>query len=456
MPPLSGTPASKSSNVPRLMLVLILCLSAFVQLTVVSRTIVDYPLRADAGEYFAYAFNLKHYGVYSSAKTWAEPPSEVAPAPDKMRSPGYPLFLRLAGSPEPTEAYVHRITLLQAALGVLSVWLAYLIAASFMARAFALAVSFLVAINPHLANMSSLLLTESLFVFLLLASVISLLRAVQSRSFTLFAVTGLLWGLCSLVRPTTQYFPALLLLATLAVPALRSYAKPALLAFACFAAVLAPWVVRNQSVPETKGANIMVNTLAHGSYPGFMYDNRPETFGFPYRFDPDLADKTRDLPTIIKSIAGSFMADPARYAHWYLLGKPYYFLSLENVQAFDIYIYPTLRTPYMEDRSFDFMRKVTVAVHWPLMVLGLAGALLLVVRPRWLGLDPASTLSGRIVVALIVYAILFHMVVAPFPRYAIPFRPLLFALAAVPISAVWFAIRRNRSQASTAGATHPR
>ena len=450
MRPAAGMPASKSSNIPRLMLVLILCLSAFVQLTVVSRTVVDYPLRADAGEYFGYAFNSKHFGVYSSAKTWATP-TETAPAPDKMRSPGYPFFLRLVGPPEPTERYIRKVTIWQAGLGVLSVWLTFLIAASFVARPLALLVALAVAINPHLANMSSLLLTESLFVFLLLASVLSLQKAVQSRSFVLFALTGVLWGLCSLVRPTTQYFPVLLLLAVFTLPALRSYARPALLAFACFIAILAPWVVRNQSVPEVKGANIMVNTLAHGSYPGFMYENRPETFGFPYRFDPALAEKTQDLPTILKSIAGSVKSDPATYAHWYLLGKPYFFLSLENVQAFDIYIYPTLRTPYMEDRSFDSMRRITVALHWPLMILGLAGALLLFVRPQVLGLNAASVQSGRIVAALILYAILFHMVVAPFPRYAIPFRPLLFALAALPIGATWFAIGRKQESPSTAG-----
>ena len=118
MPPDTGVPAAKSSNIPRLMLVLILCLSAFVQSNVVSRTVIDYPLRADAGEYFAYAFNLKHFGVYSSAKTWATP-RETAPARDKMRSPGYPIFLLLVGTPEPTESYLRKVTILQAGLGVL-------------------------------------------------------------------------------------------------------------------------------------------------------------------------------------------------------------------------------------------------------------------------------------------------------------------------------------------------
>ena len=42
---------------------------------------------------------------------------------------------------------------------------------------------------------------------------------------------------------------------------------------------------------------------------------------------------------------------------------------------------------------------------------------------------------------VVLYAIGLHMVVAPFPRYAIPFRPLIYALAMVPVQAAWLAWR---------------
>ena len=436
--------ASLKINIARLLLGLVLTLSAFVQLTVVSRTVVEYPMQADAGDYFSYAFNVQHYDVYSSFKTWAVEPSKATPPPDKMRSPGYPAFLMMVGLAEPTDAYFYRVALAQAALGVLSVLLVYLVAVTLLSRALGLVVATLTAISPHLANASTYFLTESLFLFLLLAATLALVKATQSRSYLLFAAAGLLWGLCSLVRPTTLFFPILLLLAAVGLPAARSFARPALLAIACFAAVLAPWAIRNHSVPDTPGTNIMVNTLAHGSYPGFMYKERPETFGFPYRFDPAIEENTKNLSSVLKSIAKGFISQPLEYARWYLLGKPYYFLSLNDVQSVDIYIYPTTRTPYLEDVRFALMRKLSLAIHWPLMILGLAGAVLLWARPDLLRLDSSKIVAGRIVAALVLYAIAFHVVVAPFPRYAIPFRPFMYALAALSAGAFWNALRAHQ------------
>lgn len=436
--------APSRSRIPQLMLALILALAAFVQLTVVSRTVVDTPLRADAGQYFSYAFNLKHYGVYSSAPTWQEAPSEVAPAADKLRSPGYPLFLLMAGSPEPTEAYLTRITFLQAGLGILSVWLAYLIAASFMVRQLALGVALIAAVNPHLTTVSTYLLTESLFLFLLLASTFGLIRATRTNTPRWFIVTGLLWGLCSLVRPTTQFFPVLMLMMVFALPSLRKFSKHALVAFACFAVVLSPWLIRNQSVPGS-GSGLMVGTLVHGSYPDFMFEGRPETFAFPYRFDPEIAEKSRDLPSALKYIGGRFVAEPGVYLRWYLLGKPHFFLSLRDAQSFDVLIYPTFETPYFNDIRFAVMRKFSILLHWPLMASGLLAIVLLGVRPNWLALDATTMQAAKLVSLIVIYAIGFHMIVAPFPRYAIPFRPLLFALAVLPARALWVATRHRTS-----------
>lgn len=428
---------AQSASIFRLLLILLLSITAFIQFTVVSRTSVQNPLRADAGEYFAYAYNLQHYGVYSLEHTWDAPPA-VAPAPDKVRSPGYPLFLLMAGTPRPFEAYGLRVSFLQAAVGVASVWLLYLIGAMFLGRGLALVAALVTAISPHLAMMNTYLLTEPLFMFLLLASVFTLLQATQSSRRAWFIATGLLWGLCSLVRPTAEFFPPLLLLATLALPRLRPFRSNALIAFACFALVLAPWVIRNQSEAVSHpSSSLMVNTLAHGSYPGFMYEDRPDTFPSPYRFDPQLSEMTKDLPSVLAHIAQHFRKEPGRYFSWYLLGKPYFFLSLRDVQSVDILIYPVSQTPFYKDGPFKAMRSVTLALHWPLMLLGLLGAGLALLRPRWLGLEPASARVAGIVALVMVYAIAFHIVAAPFPRYAIPFRPLMYALALLPLRAAW-------------------
>ena len=433
--------APAPSRIPQLLLVLLLAFAAFVQLTVVSRTVVDSPLRADAGEYFSYAWNLKHFGVYSSAHPPQDAGAYDTPSPDRVRTPGYPLFLLAVGSPEPSEAYLRRVAFVQAGLGVGSVLLAYLIAASFLNRGLAFLAGLLTAISPHLAMTSTYVLSESPFTFLLLASVLASIRAATSARLTTAALAGLLWGACALVRPTAQFLPLVFLALALLVPHLRPLRKPAAVLLLCFAAVVAPWVIRNAGVQQP-GPSLMVNSMAHGAYPGFMYDDRPETFGFPYRFDPDYPSHIVSLGTLLDHLQERFAAEPLRYSRWFLVGKPYFFLSLEDVQSLDIQIYPTPANPYYERPLFAWMRELSIDLHWPLMVTGLMGVALVAWQSRR---APAGSdvrwLPAALVALVVLYAIGLHMVVAPFPRYAIPFRPLIYALAMLPVQAAWLAWR---------------
>lgn len=56
----------------------------------VSTAIVDGPIRGDAIQYYAYAWNLLHHGIFSK-----DIPVAASVIPDSYRDPGYPLFLAL-------------------------------------------------------------------------------------------------------------------------------------------------------------------------------------------------------------------------------------------------------------------------------------------------------------------------------------------------------------------------
>ena len=423
----------------RIALLVVLLFSAYIQFSIVSRTVVDTPLRADAKSYFSYAYNLKNYGVYSNAATWSGQSPAIKPAADKLSPPGYPLFLLAVGNPEPTEDFVSRVTYVQAVLAVLSVWLMYLISARFLGPRWALAAATLTALSPHLAVMTSYILTETLFIFLLFASLLSLLVAIDSKKRVAIVATGLLWGLCSLVRPTAQFVPLLALLAVVALPRLRQFRKEVLLGFAVFIAVQAPWQIRNHFLESTPGQpSLMVNFLNFGAYPNFMYQDRPESFAVPYRFDPDINTIQHDLPSFISSISGKFRHQPVKYARWYLIGKPGYFLSWTNIDGVgDVYIYPVIRSPYFEDMKFALVRFGMLALHWPLMLLGLLGGMAAWLRPEWARLDESSRMAAMAVSGLFAYALVFHMIGAPLPRYGIPFRPLLYPLALLVLRGWW-------------------
>ncbi len=413
-----------------LSLFLILVFSSFVQFSVVTRTSASLPMASDAADYFSYAYNLKNFGVYSDALTWASEAPPTGMKPDAHRSPGYPLFLLTIPGLDTTSSYLRRVSLAQAAMGVASVWLVFLIAARFLRPGWSHLAAVMTAISPHLANISTNLLTESLFLFTLLASTLASLIALRSRRSSTWLMAGLLWGFCSLVRPTILFIPPLFLLASAMLPALKSFRCAALLLFAGFCTIQAPWVIRNQLTPlDQSQGSLMVGTLHHGSYPNFMYENRPESLGWPFRFDPESERAERDLPSVLADIGKKFRDHPLTYAKWYLLGKPGTFLSWSYLQGSDIYIFETQHTPYKEDARFAAMRSFSLYMHWPLMLLGLWAAVGVWWRPEWLRLSGQALQAARMVSIIVLYAIAFHMIAAPYPRYGVPFRPLIYLLA---------------------------
>jgi 4-amino-4-deoxy-L-arabinose transferase-like glycosyltransferase len=442
----AGQPRTPKSQVPRLLLALLLTLSAYVQLTVWTKTIVHAPLSADAKEYFSYAWNLHEHRMYSWEPTWID--GSTPRQPDKVRTPGYPLLLLLLGKPQPNEDWASRFGLMQAAMTVGIVLFSYLLARRMAGWKWGLACGLLVATDPFVSNMAVYLLTETSFAFLLLAAFLASLRALDEgahRGWTIAA--GLCWGACSLVRPTTQFLLPTLLAGALLVPAWRRWRGSAALATLAFALVMAPWFIRNLSLPPSPpGQSLMVNSIVHGSYPDFMYEDQPETRGFPYRFDPAVPAIERDLGTALHHVAGLFAQRPLRYAHWYLLGKPYYFLSLENVQAFDIQIYQLDKSPWYDRPSFLLAGLASRALHWPLTLLALAVAVSLPASRRLrTRLAPGALQAAALAALVFGYAIAMHMVAAPFPRYAIPFRPLVYALALLALGLSWQAWRSRRA-----------
>lgn len=440
-------PVAKWNRRTGWLLAVVLALAALVQSATIAYTVVDQPLRADARDYFSYAYNLREYATYSRDATWVAEAGIRAPVPDAVRAPGYSFFLNLIGEPRPTDAYLARIVWLQGLLAVGSVLISFLIARRFLGRGAALLLALVVGTSPHLATMSTYVLTESLFTFLLLASTLTLLRAIEApASRWRFVVCGLLWGACSLVRPTMEFLPPLLAAAACVVPAWRALRKPALIGLACFVLVMAPWLIRNQTSPrDPPQPSLVVNFLHHGSYPGFMYNDDPASLAIPYRFDPDSERIARDVPSILRHIAGRFRVEPGKYLRWYLIGKPGTLFAWDNIEgAGDIQIYPLARAPFDDIRALSRVRGAAHALHWPLVLSGAATLFLVFWRPRWLGLADGQKTSAAIIAVVVIYAIGFHMIGAPYPRYGIPFRPLLFALALLPLQALVLHMRRGR------------
>lgn len=423
---------------------MLLALSAFVQFTVVLETRHDGVIHGDASKYVFYAYNLKYHHTFSKTQSFGPGHERKQPAPDKLTLPGYPAFLSLFVDGIPDRALVRRATLAQAGVGVVSTLLAFLIAIRLLPLAWATGAGVLVAVQPHLAVISTHLMTEPLFTCLMLAAVLALLDAARPEAGARHAIaTGLLLGLASLVRPQLQLLPVLAIVLVLASSKLRPYLPKTLIATACFAVVMGPWALRNAGVERpASDPDLLVTTLYHGSFPNFMYRDDPRTYGYPYRYDPDQRRITRDLPSVLGHIRDNFVSEPGRYAAWYLVGKPGHFLAWGFIEgASDIFIYEVVGSPYLERPLFAAFRIISYLLHWPLMLLAVLATLLALWRPHLLAPDPARQRATRILAALFLYLIVLHVIGAPYSRYNIPFRPLAFVLALVAAHASWMRLR---------------
>lgn len=430
-----------------LLVVLVLCLSAYIQFTMASRSEFSNSFVGDAARYMSYAYNVQRAGIYSDQATLWDPGfDEGKIAPDKIRAPGYPAFLMAVSEAEPTQEWARHIFLWQAPLGVLTVLFTWLLASEVLPGAWALAAAVLTAICPHLATVTAEVMSESLFTAILVAATWALVRGFRLRSLRWSLAAGVLWGLAALTRPTAEFFPPLLAAAILVMPRLRPWKSLAIPMLCAYLLALAPWWVRNQ-VTELRPAQVdlAVSFLHHGSYPDFKYQGREDTLGMPYRYDPKSAVANASIHGAIENIADNFRSDPLRYAGWYLIGKPISFLSWNIVGGWgDIFTVRPERSPFFEVRSFDLMRIAMRALHAPLMLLAVLATLLALFRPRWSALPQTGQVAAAVIAAVVAYAILLHMVGAPYPRYSIPFRPLLYVLALLPVAALAGRLRALR------------
>lgn len=114
------------------------------------------------------------------------------------------------------------------------------------------------------------------------------------------------------------------------------------------------------------------------------------------------------------------MADPENYIRWYLVGKQFYLWQWSIIAGQgDIFIYPTLTSPYYDEQVSLLTHTVNKFIHLFWLVISFLGLGVIIKRI----LKRENVHFGLIVVgAIFLYAILIHIIVAPFPRYGIPFK----------------------------------
>jgi 4-amino-4-deoxy-L-arabinose transferase-like glycosyltransferase len=420
--------AVRSGLVVGLAVLVAVILGSHLRLQASFKTVVDAPLRADAGDYFSYAFNLKHYGIYSRSK----PDGHSIPKPDAVRSPGYPLLLAALMDDPPTNSTLLKIVIVQALIGVAVIVLVFLLARSFLPAGYAVLAALFTAISPHLVNAGVFVLTETLFSLCVVALVCLLARPALQHKPQLLLLSGLVLGLCTLVRPTMLYFLWVIIVFLYFHWPRKAATKASALLLLGMILSYGPWAARNiVQFGETSDPTLQINTLHHGVYPDFMYQDDPDSRGFPYRFDPRSPEISRSMGTVTQEIVSRFKAEPGRYLHWYLLGKPYYLWSWIDMQSAPIgsFTYPATESPYYDAKLFVGSYLAARILHWPLIIIGCIFCVLVWLPSARTIFNENAIFPARLCSVLLLYVTALHMVGAPFSRYSIPFLPEMYAVA---------------------------
>jgi 4-amino-4-deoxy-L-arabinose transferase-like glycosyltransferase len=408
-------------------------------------TTVLRPLQSDASDYFNYAYNLRNHQTYSREKN-PSPGGQFKPAPDAVRSPGYPLMLSFLIDGPPDRKLIKKIQLFQTIFSTLTLVFAFFLFRSLMPPFHAGIAALLTAISPHLIVFNSYILSETMFCFSLVLSGFLVTHYARRPTRWFSTLLGIVMGVATLIRPSLQFFPLVVALILLFHYRYRAGSKLALALMLGFLLTVAPWYARNMvTLGRLSDNSLMVNFLHHGLYPYFKYKAQPDSYRRPYKYDPRSKEISRSVGTVLKEIARRFKTEPASHFKWYLAKKPAVFWSWHTVQGHgDMFIYYIADSPYYDKPIFKWTHRLMRMIHGPLVVMCLIGCLLVWIFPGPAKNNPAVLLISRIIAALLLYFTGLHMIGAPFPRYSVPLRPFQYGMALYCLYIIYDIVKTRR------------
>lgn len=316
------------------------------------------------------------------------------------------------------------IALVQAVLGAVTVLFAWILARRLAGKRAGAVAAWMVALWPLLVQFTTVLASETLFVFLLLAALVAW-TGIASPVPRAVAWGGLI-ALATYVRPTA--WPLLLLfplVGWLAGSGWRRAAVVAAVSIATAAALHAPWVWRNVQlfdkfvlVAANNGANLWMgnNPASQGGY-----------MELPERTFSDEIERDRHYG---REAMRFIRENPARYAQ----------LSLARARAtFDresigvVWNEPGLVRAFGE-RSLLPLKVLSSGYWWLALLAGLAGTVVVLRRGAWRTAWP-------VLIPLALFAAVPILTVGQ-DRYHMPLDPLLAVLA----GAGWALARQARDR----------
>ncbi len=421
----------------------VLVLALVVRVVVIATTPHFVPA-TDAADYDRIAVSLADTGGLPSSEYFT-----VAHGPTAYRPPFFPLVLagayKLSGTHD-AKARWQAARILEALLGTLAVALIALIALRLWSPGVALTAATIAAIYPPLLLVGSTLLSESLFVPLVLGVVLAALGARDTRRLRWVALAGVLIGLATLTRGN-----GIVLLAPVAAmvwtgtprlswPALR--APLTLLGVALL--TLVPWTIRNQHVLH---AFVPLTTESGYALAGTYQSAAQNSSANPAFWLPPRADVARVLAHAPDDNEAQISSALNTVAFDYVKAHPASLLKTAGWSTLRLFNLVGTGFENRLARYESFPRGLTEASvysFWALALLAIGGAFTRAARgrPRSFWWCPVALLLSTV--------LLFGTT-----RYRVPADPFFVMLAAVGLVAAYRRLTAGPAAPSAAAQTAP-
>lgn len=206
----------------------------------------------DSTEYFYLARNLLEYRAFTlepdkpfTAPIGALPIGKPGLFPESFRTPGYPLFVAVFFG---IFRNLYAVSLLQMILSSLSVVFLYRIALRFFEKRMSIIASVLFLLEPSSVFYSGIILSDTLFVFLLLGVILTFFSHRDKPAYWKMLIAGVILGYATLARSVAQFLP--LFFITLLFFQYRLFSKYVWKYIGYFLIgfllIVSPWMARNK------------------------------------------------------------------------------------------------------------------------------------------------------------------------------------------------------------------
>ncbi len=385
--------------------------------------------------------------------------------PELYRTPGYPVFLMLGvelGKHRTGDDPANFAVFSQGVIGAATVGLAFHLALALnLGVVVARRAAWLLAVEPLSILYANKVLTETVFTFLMTASVLLLVQYGRRPTTGRIAAAALALALSIYVRPVAYYLPAVVVPLLLSAALLRGAATRVtwpqpLLYLAIVAAAVAPWLARNRALCDYDQicstadiklyfvqARAVEGLLRNGRYPSDLNVIDLEAHRQAH---PEQANWTRgeQLRWMRREGSQTIRAAPWTYAKihaWEMLDT---LVDNGTMAYLDMFGLVPAATPAV-DRPVGMMQRVAAAWQTkPVMVstyVALTASMLAYLLPAVVGLGALLTRGKQHpwlprILLLTVLAYLLLVSVGPIGghRYRVPMMPMFCVLAAWGIS----------------------